>query len=134
MSYTNSLIGRMILVAISVTLLLWRSPVVAQQPMASDMLQRYGSSSAIGEYAGTLYCIRCNFSPTPENLATCNTDGHEHFLLMNDGHVHPLYGITKNIADKINSQALHEKPVKIRGRYYPVANAILVSQVDPVTQ
>ncbi len=53
---------------------------------------------------------------------------------MTDGHVHPLYGITKDIADKINSQELHEKKVKIRRRYYPVANAILVSQVEPVTR
>ncbi|NOT55450.1 MAG: hypothetical protein HOP18_12665 [Deltaproteobacteria bacterium] len=114
-------------------LLLWLSPVVAQQPMVSDMLQRYGSSSAVGEYQGALYCLRCNFSPTPENLATCDTDGHEHFLLMKDGHVHPLYGITKDIGDKINARELHEKQVKIRGRYYPVANAILVSQIEPVT-
>lgn len=122
------------ILAIVAGLLTWMSPVGAQQPIASDMLQRYGSASAVGEYEGALYCIRCNFSPTPENLATCNKDGHEHFLLMKDGHVHPLYGITKDIADKINAQELHEKQVKIRGRYYPVANAILVSQVEPVTR
>jgi hypothetical protein len=98
------------------------------------MWQRHGSSSAVGAYEGALYCIRCNFSSTPENLATCNKEGQEHCLLMKDGHVPPLYGITKDIADKINAQALHEKQVKIRGRYYPVTNAILVSQVEPVTR
>lgn len=134
MKTTRSSISRAAMLAIVGGLLLWLPPVFAQQPMVSDMLQRYGSSSAVGEYEGALYCIRCNFSPTPENLATCNKDGHEHFLLMKDGHAHPLYGINKGIADKINAQELHEKQVKIRGRYYPVANAILVSQVELVTR
>lgn len=134
MKTNDHIIRRMMLFVPCLCLVLWRAPLFAQQPMVSDMLQRYGSSSATGEYEGTLYCIRCNFSPTPENLATCNKEGHEHFLLMKDGHVHPLYGINKGIADKINAQELHEKQVKIRGRYYPVANAILVSQVEPVTR
>jgi hypothetical protein len=96
------------------------------------MLQKYGQTSAPRDFAGTLYCIRCNFSPTPENLATCEREGHAHFLLMEDGHMHPLYGINKAIADKINSKELHEKRVTIRGVFYPVSNAILVADVKPV--
>jgi hypothetical protein len=98
------------------------------------MLQKYGQTSAPRDFEGTLYCIRCNFSPTPENLATCDKEGHAHFLLMEDGHMHPLYGINKAIADKINSKELHEKRVKIRGTFYPVANAILVGDVRPAGQ
>ena len=90
MKTTNSWVSRAALLAIFGSMLLWMPPVIAQQPMVSDMLQRYGSSSATGEYEGTLYCIRCNFSPTRENLATCDKEGYEHFLLMKDGHVHPF--------------------------------------------
>jgi hypothetical protein len=113
---------------------LWLSPIFAQQPQVSDMLQKYGQTSAPRDFEGTLYCLRCNFSPTPENLATCDKEGHAHFLLMEDGHMHPLYGINKAIADKINSKELHEKQVKIRGTFYPVANAILVGDVQPARQ
>ena len=53
---------------------------------------------------------------------------------MKDGHVHNLYGITKEIADQINAKELHEKRVKVRGTYYPTSNAILVTSVQPATQ
>src|SRR5262245_57378382 len=106
-------VKRTVLLIICTSIVLWRSPVVAQQPRVSDMLQKYGQTSAPRDFEGTLYCIRCNLSPTPENLATCDKEGHAHFLLMADGHMHPLYGINKAIADKINSKELHEKQVKI---------------------
>lgn len=48
--------------------------------------------------------------------------------------MHPLYGINKTIADKINSKELHEKKVKIRGVFYPVSNAILVGDVHATEQ
>ncbi|MBI3245494.1 MAG: hypothetical protein HYZ50_03170 [Deltaproteobacteria bacterium] len=134
MNTRNWIVEQVVLLVMGISLLLGKSVALAQQPLVSDMLQRYGSSSSVGEDEGALCCIRCNFSPTLENLATCNKDGHEHFLLVKDGQVHPLYRITKDIADKINSQELHEKQVKIRGRYYPVANAILVSQVEPAAR
>lgn len=134
MKTSGSFVSKAILMAILGGTLLWMPPVFAQQPVVSDMLQKYGSSSSIGVYEGTLYCIRCNLSSTPENLATCDKEGHEHFLLMKDGHAHPLYGISQEVAAKINSQALHEKAVKIRGRFFPVANAILVGDVQQAAQ
>lgn len=117
-----------------ISLLLGESAARAQQPHISDMMQKYGQTSGLRDFVGTLYCIRCNFSPTPENLASCDKDGHAHFLLMDDGHVHPLYGVNKVIADKINSKELHEKRVTIRGAFYPVSNAILVGDVKPAAQ
>ena len=131
MKSKSKFLSRVTLVTILGGACLWLSPIFAQQPLVSDMLQKYGQTSAPRDFEGTLYCIRCNFSPTPENLATCDKEGHAHFLLMEDGHMHPLYGINKAIADKINSKELHEKRVKIRGTFYPVANAILVGDVQP---
>jgi len=123
------------LFTICVIPLLWITVTVAQpQRGASDMMKSVEQGSGSRSFEGTLYCIRCNISPTPENLATCDKEGHEHFLLMDDEHAHPLYGINKAIADKINSKELHEKRVKIRGIYYPTSNAILVGTVQPAAQ
>jgi hypothetical protein len=127
-------IKHVVLVAMGISLLLGKSAALAQQPQVSDMLQKYGQTSAPRDFVGTLYCIRCNFSPTPENLATCDKEGHAHFLLMEDGHEHPLYGVNKTIADKINAKEMHEKKVTIRGIFYPVSNAILVGDVRPAAQ
>jgi hypothetical protein len=134
MKTTTGWINSIALLAIFGGLLLWLPPVFAQQPQVSDMLQKYGQTSAPRDFEGTLYCVRCNLSPTPENLAICDKEGHEHFLLMKDGHMHHLYGINKAIADKINSKDLHEKQVKIRGVFYPASNAILVGKVQPAAQ
>ncbi len=134
MKTSSRFVSRAVLVAIFGGAFFWPSPIFAQQPQVTDMLKQYGQASRIREYAGTLYCIRCNLSPTPENLATCDKEGHAHFLLMEDGHMHPLYGINKAIADKINSKELHEKRVKIRGVFYPVSNAILVGDVQPIEE
>jgi hypothetical protein len=131
MKTSSRLTSRAVLVVTFCSTLLWLSPIFAQQPLVSDMLQKYGQTSAPRDFEGTLYCIRCNLSPTPENLATCDKEGHAHFLLMEDGHMHPLYGINNAIADKINSKELHEKRVKLRGVFYPVSNAILVGDVQP---
>lgn len=135
MDTSGSALKRATLLVIFVSIFSLRCPLVfAQQPMVSDMLQKYGQTSAPRDFEGTLYCMRCNLSPTPENLATCDKEGHAHFLLMEDGHMHPLYGINKAIADKINSKELHEKRVKIRGVFYPASNAILVGDVRPAAQ
>ena len=107
MNTHRSLVGKAIMLVLFGGTLFWSPAIFAQQPLVSDMLQKYGQTSAPRDFEGTLYCIRCNFSPTPENLATCDKEGHAHFLLMEDGHVHPLYGINKAIADKINSKDLH---------------------------
>lgn len=134
MNTNNNTIGKAVLLITCASILLWRLSVFAQQPQVSDMLQKYGQTSAPRDFEGTLYCIRCNFSPTPENLATCDKEGPAHFLLMEDGHMHPLCGIDKAIAEKINSKELHEKKVKIHGVFYPVSNAILVADIKPVGQ
>ena len=134
MNTNGPVVKRTVLLIICAGMLLWRLPVFAQQPLVSDMLQKYGQTSAPRNFEGTLYCMRCNLSPTPENLATCDKEGHEHFLLMKDGHMHHLYGINNEIAAKINSKELHEKQVKIRGVFYPTSNAILVGDVRPAAQ
>jgi hypothetical protein len=134
MNMSGPVVKRTALLIICASIVLWRSAMFAQQPQVSDMLQKYGQTSAPRDFEGTLYCIRCTLSPTPENLATCDREGHAHFLLMEDGHMHPLYGIDKATADKINSKELYEKKVKIRGVFYPASNAILVGDVRPAAQ
>lgn len=79
MKTNDHIIRRMMLFVLCLCLVLWRAPLFAQQPVVSDMLQKYGQTSAPRDFEGVLYCIRCNFSPTPENLSTCNKEGHAHF-------------------------------------------------------
>src|SRR6266496_1135773 len=124
MKTSGSFVSRAVLVVIFGGPLFWTPLVFAQRPVVSDMVLKYAQKSRVRSFDGTLYCIRCNLSPTPENLATCDKAGHEHFLLMKDGHMHHLYGINQEIAAKINSKELHEKQAKIRGVFYPTSNAI----------
>jgi hypothetical protein len=57
---------------------------------------------------------------------------HHHALMMADGHIHPLYGDTEELNKQINAADMNAKEVRIRGKYYPVSNAILVTEIIPV--
>ena len=96
----------------------------------TGMLNNYGSAMVIGEYEGTLYCLRHDFSQDKKDQEICTKEGrHHHALLMADGHVHPLYGDMEELNKQINAADINGKKVRIRGKYYPVSNAILVSHI-----
>ena len=122
------------LLVVSLSPFLW-----AQAPKATPlgwqppgMLSSYFSSGAIslGTYEGTLYCLRCQFSSDPKEQEICKIAGrHAHVLMMADGHVHPLYGVTEELDKQIHSEDRHEKKVRLSGKYYPISNAIMVSSI-----
>lgn len=112
-------------------LVLGVSTVTWAQP--TGMLKNYGSAANVGEYEGTLYCLRHDFSQDKKDQDICTKEGrHHHVLMMADGHVHPLYGETEELDKQLNAADMNAKQVKIRGKYYPVSNAIMVTTVTPV--
>lgn len=88
--------------AVGVFLLaVWLSPALwAQAPrqtppgtIPSGMLRNYGAVMTFGEYDGTLYCLRHDFSHDKKDQGICEREGrHEHAPVIADGHVHPLMG------------------------------------------
>lgn len=112
-------------------LVLGFSPAAWAQP--TGMLKLYGSAFNQGEYEGTLYCLRHDFSQDKKDQEICTKEGHHHHvLMMADGHVHPLYGDTEELNKQLNAADMNAQKVKIRGKYYPVSNAIMVTTVTPV--
>lgn len=98
----------------------------------TGMLKAYGSAVSFGEYEGTLYCLRHDFSQDKKDQEICTKEGnHRHALMMADGHVHPLYGDTEALNKQLNAADMNGKKVKVRGKYYPVSNAILVTHITP---
>lgn len=121
--------GRRSIISGVFLLLLGFSPAAWAQP--TGMLKNYGSALVIGEYEGTLYCLRHDFSQDKKDQDICTKEGrHHHALMMADGHVHPLYGDTEELNKQLNAADLNAKKVKIRGKYYPVSNAILVTGIQ----
>ena len=123
------LLSGVFLVAVFLTSFLWAqaSPAAASDEM---LLKSYGTVRS-GTYEGVLYCLRHDFSQEKEDQEICSREGaHLHVLLMDDGHVHPLYGRTEGLNKLINSAEMNAKRVKVQGRYYPISNAILVGTVE----
>lgn len=111
-------------------LLLGFSTAVWAQP--AGMLKAYGSAVTQGEYEGTLFCLRHDLSQNPDDKLICQKEGHhEHVLMMDDGHMHPLYGQTDEINKRINALEANSTRVKVTGKYYPVSNAIMVTAIAP---
>ncbi len=85
-----------------------------------------------GEWVGTLYCLRHDFSGSEADKAICQQEGrHVHVLVMERGYIHPLYGVDDAVHAQIHGDELHGKTVKMQGKFYPVSNSILVSTVTP---
>lgn len=119
------LIGGLFLVA------LWLSAPLRAQP--TQMLREYGTARNQGEYDGTLYCLRHDFSQDKKDHDLCTKEGrHRHVLVMKDGHVHPLYGDNDQLNNLINSSEMNAKKVHITGKYYTTTNAILVDSIKVV--
>jgi len=111
-------------------LLLGFGPAAWAQP--TGMLKAYGSAMAQGEYEGTLFCLRHDISQNQDDKLICQKEGrHHHVLMMDDGHMHPLYGQTEEINKRINALEANSTRVKVTGKYYPVSNAIMVTAIAP---
>lgn len=109
---------------LGVSLAAWAQP--------TGMLKAYGSAVNVGEYEGTLVCLRHDISQNPDDKLICQKEGHHHHvLMMDDGHMHPLYGQTEEINKRINAPEANATRVKITGKYYPVSNAIMVTAITP---
>lgn len=89
------------------------------------------STSAYVAYNGTLICFRCDVSPSPENRARCEQEGHAPLFKLADGHVHKLEGSTTSLSAQLASETLHGKKVKITGIYDLKTNHILVEKIAP---
>jgi hypothetical protein len=129
------LAGGVFMLAIWLSPALWAQAPREQPPgvIPPGMLKAYGSSVTQGEYEGTLYCLPHDFSQDKKDQDICTKEGrHHHALMMADGHVHPLYGDTEELNKQLNAADMNAKKVKIRGKYYPVSNAILVTAITPV--
>jgi hypothetical protein len=111
-----------------VLLALWLGSPLWAQP--TQMLREYGTARQQGEYEGTLYCLRHDFSQDKKDHEICQKEGwHRHVLLMANGHVHPLYGDNEELNNLINSSDMNAKKVHLTGKYYVTTNAILVGSI-----
>ena len=114
-------------------LALWLGSPLWAQPGAwppGKILGDYGAATNLSEWKGTLYCLRHDFSQEKKDREICQKEGrHRHVLLMKDGHVYPLYGLTDELNNLINSSDMNAKRVRVAGKYYVTINAILVSDI-----
>lgn len=85
----------------------------------------------IGDFPGRLVCLRCDLAAKPGAMKQCAEAGHRHALSMDEGAmIHPLLAGTGEALKQINSEELHNKNVKVHGRYYQSTGAILVDRVS----
>jgi len=116
------------LVCGALLLIVWLNSALWAQP--AQMLREYGTARYQGEYEGTLYCLRHDFSQDKKDHEICQKEGrHRHALLMANGHVHPLYGENEELNNLINSSEMNAKKVRLTGKYYVTTNAILVGSI-----
>jgi len=109
--------------------LLWWPSIVLGQPYGSS-LPGPGPQSVDAAYDGVVSCFRCAVTPTPENRARCQQEGHQPLLRRSEGHTHTLIGSINKLTAQLASDELHGKSVHIKGIYYPKTNHILVSEVS----
>jgi len=87
-----------------------------------------GPLETVGTFPGKLLCLRCNLAHG--SAAECAKEGHRHVLSMEDGSmIHPLLAGTEEIFKQLNSNELHNKKVKVDGKYYSSTGAILVNRI-----
>ncbi len=105
-------------------------PASAQSATLSMARFYHGASQRVGDFPGTLVCLRCDLKPGPGAMRQCEEEGHRHALSMeSDGMIHPLLAGTPDVLEQINSGALHGKAVTVHGKYYPSTGAILVDRI-----
>jgi hypothetical protein len=106
----------------------WWPTLVQGQPNTQNVI-RTDPTSVDVEYDGVVICFRCDVTPSPENRARCQQEGHQPLLRRSEGHTHTLVGSTNKLTAQLASDGLHGKAVHVKGIYYPKTNYILVSEV-----
>lgn len=112
-------------------LLLWWQPLLARSDPNVPSFFTTEPKSVSVKYEGTLICFRCDVTPSQENRARCEQEGHLPLLRRAEGYSHKLMGSTNSLSAQLASEALHGKKIKITGIYYPKTNQILVEKVEP---
>lgn len=113
-------------------MLLWLPPGVHSDDRNPDWLVKPKPTSEYVKYEGTLICFRCDITPTHESRARCEQEGYAPLLKRPDSHTHRLYGSKNAITDKLISEELHGKNVKVEGVYDSKTNWLLVDKgCDP---
>lgn len=113
-----------------VLLILWWPAAARGDPNSTSVIQNEPKSLNV-EYEGMLICFRCDITPSQENRARCEQEGHLPLLRRVEGRSHTLVGSTNSLSAQLASEALHGKKIKITGIYYPTTNQILVKKVAP---
>ncbi len=107
--------------------------VVRDAPRGSvlSMAKFYsGAIARIGDFPGTLVCLRCDLKGGPAAMSQCEKEGHRHALAMEDDNmIHPLLPGTEKVLKQINSGELHGKQLTVHGKYYAATGAILVDRI-----
>ena len=68
--------------------------------------------------------------PDPTAAAQCEKEGHRHALSMDsDSMIHPLLPASEDVLKQINSAELRGRQVRVHGRYFSSAEAILVDRI-----
>lgn len=122
--YTKQLIAIILLI-------LWWPAAARGDPNSPSVMQTEPKSLNV-EYEGTLICFRCDITPSQENRARCEQEGHAPLFKRADGHIHKLTGSTNSITAHLISDELHGKRVKITGLYYPKTDHVLVEKLIPL--
>jgi hypothetical protein len=128
-------VAALLLVAMAPVLSSAGSDEVSAPPRGDvlSMAQFYtGSVGNVGDFRGTLVCLRCDLKPGPGAMEQCEKEGHRHALSMTtDSMIHPLLAENEKLLTQINSGELHGKQVSMHGVYYPATGAILIDRVSP---
>jgi hypothetical protein len=121
-----------ILCAVVWLLLCWPATGMSQTQTPPNFLAKPEATSEYVKYEGTLICFRCDVMRTQESKARCKHEGHASLLKRTEGRTHRLYGSKHSITEKLSSEELHGKKVKIEGIYDTETNWLLVEKVDLV--
>ena len=111
-------------------LLCWPVAGFGQVQTPQHFLLKPDPTSEYVKYEGTLICFRCDVSATPGSRARCEREGHAALLKREGAHTQKLYGSKHSITEKLGSEELHGKKVKIEGIYDKENNWLMVDKVE----
>ena len=111
-------------------LLCWPAAGFGQPQRPQDFLATPEPTSEYVKYEGTLICFRCDVAATPGSRARCDREGHAALLKREGAHTQKLYGSKHSITEKLGSEELHGKKVKIEGIYDSENNWLMVDKVE----
>ena len=111
-------------------LLCWPTAGFGQAQTPQHFLIKPDPTSEYVKYEGTLICFRCDISNKSESRARCDREGHAPLLRREGEHTQKLYGSKHSITEKLGSEELHGKKVKVEGIYDSENNWLMVDKVE----